>query len=181
MAPPDLGDRLLRQGFIHAMNEPGMALELAPWTRKGRDWEPSLEVLPVLSPTELGTWGETLSKGFGSGPHEAHWVANMYGRLGYGPGTPWRHYLARQDGQPVGTATMFFDGDVAGIYFVFTLPSMRGRGIGTAIMEAILTDAKAEGMRLAVLTSSTVGTPLYRRLGFTDCCTIGIYEYPEAS
>lgn len=180
MAPADLGDRLLRHGFIHAMDEPGMALELAAWNRREPDWEPPLQVLPVLSSTELATWDETLAQGFGSGPHEAHWVASMYRQLGYGPGTPWRHYLARQDGQPVGTATMFLDGDVAGIYFVFTLPSMRGQGIGTSIMETLLSDAKAEGMRLAVLTSSAMGAPLYQRMGFTVCCTIGIYEYPEA-
>lgn len=180
MAPADLGDRLLRHGFIHAMDEPGMALELAAWSSGSLDWAPSIQVQPVLSPADLATWDETLSRGFGSGPHEAHWVASMYGRLGYGPGTPWRHYLARHDGQPVGTATTFLDGDVAGIYFVFTLPSMRGRRVGTAIMETLLTDAKAEGMRLAVLTSSAMGTPLYRRVGFTDCCTIGIYEYLQA-
>ncbi len=176
MLPADLGQRLLRHGFVHAFDEPGMALDLASWNGNPRT-EPVLRVHRVLSPADLAVWDETLAQGFGSGPEEAHWVADMYGRLGYGLGTPWRHYLARLEGQPVGTATVFLDDDVAGIYFVFTLPTMRGRGVGSAIMETLLADARAEGARLAVLTSSALGTPLYRRMGFTECCSIGIYEY----
>jgi N-acetylglutamate synthase and related acetyltransferases len=54
---------------------------------------------------------------------------------------------------------------------------MRGRGVGTAIMEALLDDVRAAGARLAVLTSSAMGNPLNLRLGFTRCCTVGVYEY----
>ncbi len=50
----------------------------------------------------------------------------------------WRHFLARRDGRAVGTATVHLTGQVAGIYFVMSLPSQRREGIGRAVMQEAL-------------------------------------------
>jgi ribosomal protein S18 acetylase RimI-like enzyme len=69
-----------------------------------------------------------------------------------------------------------FDGaGVAGIYNVCTVPEARGRGIGRAVTAAALEDAVARGLRLAVLGSSELGYPVYRRLGFRDVSRLRSY------
>lgn len=174
MAPPDLRERLLAQGFTHAGDDVGMAMELAalPELRP-----PGLAVTEVLVPAELSSWVATLAQGFGEGPPEAEWVGKVYSRLGYGGGSCWHHYLGRLDGEPVATATLFSTGAVAGIYFVFTLPAARRRGIGAAITAAALRDACNRGARLGVLGASPMGEGVYRRMGFREYCRIGLYEW----
>jgi hypothetical protein len=117
---------------------------------------------------------KTLARGFGEGPHEAAWVGATYAKLGYGPGTPWRHYLGRLGREPVATATALVTGRVTGIYFVHTVADARRRGIGSAMTRHAATDP---GSPLAVLGASRMGEPVYRRLGFAPVCEIHIYEW----
>lgn len=52
---------------------------------------------------------------------------------------------------------------------VFLAPAARGRGLGTALVEAVCAHAKAEGaraLRLAVAHTNTGARRLYERLGF---------------
>lgn len=175
MRPTDLGERLQAHGLRPDGTEPGMALELsrlrpAPATA-------GLEVRQVFDDDDLAAWVATLGAGFGEGPREAAWVGRMYARLGYaGPG-PWRHYLARLHGRPVGTLTLFIAAGVVGVYFVSTHPDARGRGIGSALTAAALEEAAGLGHRIAVLNSSAAGHPVYRRLGFQDHCTFHSYTF----
>jgi GNAT superfamily N-acetyltransferase len=174
MTPPDLRERLLMHGFTHAGDDVGMAMELAalPALRP-----PGLAVSEVLAPADLRAWVATLAQGFGEGPPEAEWVGEVYSRLGYGGSSCWHHYLGWLDGRPVATATSFCTGAVAGIYFVFTLPAARRRGIGAAITAAALEDARDRGARLGVLGASPMGESVYRRMGFREYCRIGLYEW----
>ena len=95
-------------------------------------------------------------QGFGEGPVEAEWVAEIYRRVGLGDDGPWRHYLGRLGGEPVATSTLF---------------------PGAALTPAPLHEAREMGYRLGVLGSSEMGYPVYRRLGFREHCRIGLYEW----
>ncbi len=176
MRPLDIGERLLAAGFAFAGSEPGMAVDLHALI----DDLPTPNGLDIVEVTDLATlttWRDTLAQGFGEGEREATWVAEVYARMGFGADTPLRHFIARLDGEPVGTSTVYFGAGVAGIYFVMAVPSVRRRGIGAAVTLAALRAAHAQGHRIGVLSSSPAGHSMYRRLGFRDYCEIGIYEW----
>jgi ribosomal protein S18 acetylase RimI-like enzyme len=167
-----LGERLLARGFVAGGSEAGMAAVPSALAPAGAPED--LSISEVLGPDDLASWVKTLAAGFGEGPHEAEWVGATYARLGYGPGTPWRHYLGRLRGEPVATTTALTTGDVAGLYFVHTLAEARRRGIGSAMTRHAALDSVRP---LAVLGASAMGEPVYRRLGFEPVCEIHIYEW----
>lgn len=174
MTPPDLDQRLVDHGFCYAGDDIGMAVDLS--ALRPEPPPPGLAIGRVTTPGDLADWVGTLGKGFGEGPAEAGWVGMIFARLGLS-NPHWRHYLGRLDGVPVATATLFLGAGVAGIYFVFTVPETRSRGIGGAMTLAPLLEARALGFRIGVLGASLMGEPVYRRLGFRDYCRIGLFEW----
>jgi GNAT superfamily N-acetyltransferase len=175
MRPADLGERLVRHGFADGGADIGMAVELAALPECVAA-PADLAITRVADEAALRVWTETLGKGFGEGEREANWVGATYAKIGLGDDVPWRHYLGTLGGEPVATTSLFVAAGAAGIYFVFTLPEVRSRGIGAAITLAALLDARAMGQRIGVLGSSPMGYPVYRRLGFEEHCRIRIYE-----
>ena len=176
MRPPDLGERLLAQGFDYGGDDIGMAVDLSA-LREDLRVPKNFIVERVRDERDLVAWTRTLASGFGEGPVEAQWVGEMYRRAGLGDDAPWRHYLGRLGGEPVATSTLFLGAGVAGIYFVSTVERARRRGIGAAVTLAALRDARGMGCRVGVLGSSEMGYPVYHRLGFREYCRIGLYEY----
>lgn len=176
MRPADLGARLTAHGFSYAGDEVGMAADLSRLPAEIAA-PPGFIVERVRDQAALDIWAHTLGLGFGEGQREAAWVGDMYQRTGLGDDVPWRHYLGRLDRAPVATASLFLGAGVAGIYFVFTAEAARRKGIGGAITHAALRDALALGYHTGVLGASELGRSVYARLGFQECCRIGIYEW----
>jgi GNAT superfamily N-acetyltransferase len=174
MSPADLGQRLVDRGFIHAGDDVGMAVDLHGL--RSMPLPAGLVISRVRTHDDLAVWVETLGKGFGEGPKEAEWVGTIFSTLGL-EHVSWRHYLGRLDGEPVATASLFLGAGVAGIYFVFTVPEARHRGIGAALTMGPLLEARALGYRISVLGASMMGEPVYRRLGFREYCRIGLFEW----
>lgn len=73
-----------------------------------------------------------------------------------------------RSGEPVATSMLATTPSVrpAGVYSVATRPASQRRGFGTAITAAALPVARAGGYDTAVREPSTVGPPMYRRMGF---------------
>ncbi len=176
MRPMDIGERLLAHGFSYGGDDIGMAVDLSALPEEVPVPE-NLEIERVRDEETLAAWQDTLARGFGEGPVEAEWAGEMYRRIGLGDDVPWRHYLGRLDGAPVATSTLFVGVGVAGIYFVSTVEEARRRGVGGAITLAPLREAREMGYGVGVLGSSEMGYPVYRRLGFRECCRIGLYEW----
>jgi GNAT superfamily N-acetyltransferase len=176
MRPADLGTRLIAHGFVYAGDDIGMAADLSALP-VALDSPPGLAIDRVCDEQQLAIWTRTLAAGFGEGEREAAWTGEMYRRIGLGDQLPWRHYLGRLHGVPVATASLFLGAGVAGIYFVFTVEEARRQGIGAAITYAALRDAHALGYHVGVLGASEPGYSVYQRLGFQECCRIGIYEW----
>lgn len=177
MQPSDLGERLERHGFANGGTEAGMAIDLRVLSPGMPEVPPGFTVERVADQAGLDTWSHTLGLGFGAGPHEAEWVGAMYAKFGFDPVGNWHHYLARLNGEPVATTTLYLGAGVAGIYFVFTIEECRRLGIGAAITWKALADARSRGYRVGVLGASPMGVSVYKGLGFEEYCRIAIYEW----
>lgn len=79
-------------------------------------------------------------------------------------------YVAYLEDIPVVTGILVTHANVAGIYYVATIPEQRKKGIGTAMMQFLLNRAKEKGYFISVLQASDQGLSLYERLGYKRCC-----------
>lgn len=74
-----------------------------------------------------------------------------------------RHVVATIDGRPVGTARLTPE---AHIGRMAVLPPWRGRGIGTAMLQALIAQARSQGLPALHLNAQVHAIPFYQRLGF---------------
>lgn len=88
-----------------------------------------------------------------------------------------RSMLAVVDGRPVGTGSVAVEDGLAGVYSLATAADMRGRGIGSCILGALLTWAWEHAVGHAYLqvdADNHRAISLYRKFGFEDAYT---YHY----
>lgn len=73
------------------------------------------------------------------------------------------HFLALENGYPIGTARLLLDGQIGR---VSVLRDWRGMNIGAALMRAAITEAERRGLQEQRLTAQVYATNFYERLGF---------------
>lgn len=77
--------------------------------------------------------------------------------------------LARDaQGQVAATAMVLHTGEVAGLYWVGTLPEARGAALAAACTAAVTNLALERGAKGVTLQATHLGEPTYRRLGFRE-------------
>ena len=77
------------------------------------------------------------------------------------------HALAYEESTCVGTARLVYvDDNSAQMGRMAVLSKFRGRGIGAAILMALVKRAQAQGMSSLILHSQVVAIPFYEKLGF---------------
>ena len=128
----------------------------------------------------LATWSRILCESFGAPQPFGEAFSELAATIGLGEGSPFRHFLARVNGEPAATCSLFLGAGVAGIYDVSTVPVHRQRGLGRSITQAAMREARARGYRMAILHSSELGAGAYRGLGFHEVCPIGQYVWVPA-
>jgi len=100
--------------------------------------------------------------------------------------SPVRHralLVLDSSGRPMAGGQVVVEGDLAGIYDVFSSEAMRGRGLARALCRQLLRLATAEGARVAYLqveASNARARRVYERLGFADAYAYH-YRSPPAS
>jgi RimJ/RimL family protein N-acetyltransferase len=79
--------------------------------------------------------------------------------------------------KPIGRIVVDRTGSMLHLVDQAIVPELRGRGIGTAIMGALMDEARAAGLpvRLKVASSNDPSLRLYLRLGFVPIETIPLY------
>lgn len=80
----------------------------------------------------------------------------------------WHVRVIYDHDEPVSAAMVLFSHGIAGVYWVGTTPSARGKGYADAIMRAITNHAFDQGARAVVLQASKMGEPVYARLGYRE-------------
>jgi ribosomal protein S18 acetylase RimI-like enzyme len=159
--PPGLDDALACLGMPR-MDE--TCVMVCTDLREGRAPLPEgVEVLPAgaeqLAQT-VGAWrGSPLSQ------RQAHGL-----RLANSP-VPWSAWLLKAQGQLVACGQFALEGDLVGLYDVFTAPAARNLGYAGALCRHLLVEAAARGAGLAYLQVEADNHParaVYRRLGFRD-------------
>jgi len=103
----------------------------------------------------------------GSTPVE---VAAHAERLAASP-VPYTGLIWQRDGQVLACGQFAREGELAGLYDVFTAPAHRGQGLARGLCAALLCRARAEGAQGAYLQVDSANAParaVYARLGFRD-------------
>lgn len=169
-----LDQLLLDRGMIREEDEPGMAADLYALSEKVAD-VPNLVIQEVGSDEQLRQWSRTWGSGAPAEIGE-HWYM-LYKGLRLDQDSPVHFYLGLLDGEPVATVALFFGVGVAAIHHVVTTHKVRRMGIGAAITLRAAQEARRHGYHIAILTASSLGINIYRRLGFREYCTFNTYEW----
>lgn len=83
--------------------------------------------------------------------------------------------IVRHRGEIVGCGLVKMEGDHAGLFAVHTAPEQRRRGVGRAVVDALLAEARRRGSRTAYLqvtADNEAALALYRPFGF-----VPVYDY----
>lgn len=165
--PRDLADRLVDAGFEESDAGPIMALELASYGN-GPPVPPGLVLHEATTMDEIRRVSGFVVASTGAPDDGTSPFAMTFERLALEPARRWRMFGGEVDGTLVSSSALFTGTGVAGIYAVATTEAHRGRGYGGAVTAAAIDAGRELGADVAVLLASTMGYPVYRRLGFRD-------------
>ena len=129
MQPANLGQYLESHGFESDSGGTGMAMELDQLP-EGTAGPPGLSVQEVNSRERLSQWSRVVARCFapffdGDETVFAGWFYEVYSQLGLS--LPLRSYIGVLDERVVAASQLFLSSGVAGIYWVASLPEVRGR------------------------------------------------------
>ena len=156
-----LGSVLLERGWRLVIKEPAMAVALSS-PLEHPILHNQLQVYGVSGEAARRQWAELLCLGIDLDATTTADAVALEAQLS----DERNRFLGYWDGVPVATAANVLHAGVAGIYAVSTLPAYRGRGIGSAITLYAMEAARQRGYATAVLTSTEMGFPVYKKLGF---------------
>lgn len=162
---PELPALLEANGLRYAYDATAMAATL-PKAKLSLKLPKGVTIVRATSMEELQTWARVLLTGFGLPMTDMDCWLNAYDGIGLDEYSPWAHFIAFLDGQPVATSSVLIRQALAGIYHVVTLPDVRGRGIGAAVTAAAMRYAYERGATEGALQASALGLSVYRALGF---------------
>jgi N-acetylglutamate synthase len=87
-------------------------------------------------------------------------------------------YTGLLESAPVVSGFGVRTGTTIGIYNIATVPAARRRGFGEAMTARIAADGAANGCDLAILQASTMGFPIYSRMGYRTVVEYDSYAEP---
>ncbi len=170
--PSDLASALIKEGLLFKEENVGMFLACDAFQPKTHI--PLLKFKRALSLKELQDFCHVIVE-IGGNPRAFELIYSKLPSTLYGEGASFEIYIGYVDGHPVSTGVLVLDANVAGIYYVATIPSQWKKGYGTAMMEHLLNRAKTQGYHMAILQASHEGKSLYKKLGFKEICVFKEY------
>lgn len=156
---PDLRERGYRLGSAPAM--------VLPPDSEPRPAPPDLRVVEVADADGARDAANLWIEGFGIDGADPASVLDERGLRA------WRVWVGYANGVPVSTAAAWTGEGFVGIYAVATSRTARGRGYGEALTWAAV---GADPSMPATLQASSMGEPVYRRMGFETVGTFTIWS-----
>jgi GNAT superfamily N-acetyltransferase len=160
----DKAAQRLLEGTGHRLDATptAMAMELArfecsPGAELALDTEPDAHEVGRINDAAYGMDGD-FERAFAKRPGELHL------------------YAARQGDEAVACVGSVHDEVDCGIYLVATLPDARGRGLARDLVTIALNEGRDAGCETASLQSTSMGKPVYTRLGFSDFGPLQMWE-----
>jgi len=90
-----------------------------------------------------------------------------------------RFFVAEAGGSPLGCGALALQGEMAEVKSMYTAEGSRGRGVGAAVLTALIAAARAEGLsalRLETGATLRAARRLYERHGFAERGPFGDYR-----
>jgi GNAT superfamily N-acetyltransferase len=85
-------------------------------------------------------------------------------------------FVGYVDGAPAAAAAVYVTHGVAGIGWVGTVPEHRGKGYGEAVTWAAIREGFRRGAAIANLQASSMGRPIYERMGFITATEYRVFS-----
>jgi GNAT superfamily N-acetyltransferase len=135
---------------------------------------PELEIRRVTDAAGIDAHRRVVTVGFGSDPAVAIGTAclSLLDR------PECMVYVGYADGDPVVSGLSWRTGRTMGVFSIATIESARRRGYGAAMTARVITDGVAAGCDAAALQASSMGRPIYERLGFRTVVRYVVYANP---
>jgi GNAT superfamily N-acetyltransferase len=158
----DLGGRLVafgaspeRTGVVMGAELDRLALDGAP--------PPGITIVAVRDAATLAAWRDVARECLFEDADER---ARVLESLGLGEDAPVQHRIAMRVGRAVGAASFLLDGETLYGQHLGVLAPERRAGIGRALVEHALREARAAHAKVAVLGPTPETIAFYRLLGF---------------
>jgi ribosomal protein S18 acetylase RimI-like enzyme len=168
--PGNLGSLLEKHGLRFEGEYPGMALSLADLEQI----KPAsgLTIRRVENRTMMEQWIQVFSTVFNV-PKDLQEKSMIYTEaVGFSPDAKSQRFIGLVDSRVVATSIISYPPGAVVLAGMTVLDEFRGRGIGAAMALHPLHLARQRGYKLAVLGSTEMGFPLYKKLGFKEYCKI---------
>lgn len=168
--PANAGKQLLDMGYVLQDTEPHMLYQhsKADIISFEREIKESKLIIKHVTEQNLIDFTNTLLEGYEVPNEYVEKFKNLYLNtfcnkevLGL-----MNHFLGYIDGTPVSTSTLIYNADMAGIYNITTLPHHRRKGYGRIMTIDLIVKADSHKYSQSVLNASTMGKPLYEKIGF---------------
>ena len=88
-------------------------------------------------------------------------------------------YVARLNGEALGSVTLTYHGDTCGIWAMGTVATRQRGGVGRRLLSTAMVQARNSGIRRFFLGATPAGFRLYEGLGFTTVCSARVWVSGE--
>ncbi len=137
-----------------------------------------IEVKTLIDPNRLSEWIKPMQDAFVIDPLSAQYCVNVF-KENFNDKRI-KHFYVEEQGNIIGTGTLFIENNVSGFYNLAVVPSWRNQKVASALKWHRLKVSQELGASFAILQSSNMGRELDMRLGFKPVSEFIPYFSPMA-
>ena len=164
-------------GLANIMNEPGMVLESPS---PDIEFEDDVVISVVTDSRIASDFSAVVSGGFKTLGLKPDFMLRLLALPERWMQPHLYAVVAYLEGRPASSAMLLLSHGIAGIYLVSTVEWARGRGLAELCTRVVGNEGFRRGARFLTLQASTMGEPIYRRMGYREITRYPLYMYPRS-